>query len=271
MTGSRGPGGFKLAQNYKPEREAREERGRVRGYQARRAVHDNQVNRRKRDNIVAGAGLVIVLVLLVGAQVFYFSGGPGTPAATATDTPTDAATDEARTLPSPDLAENRTWTGDLTLNDIPLGLELDGALAPQAVASTISLAQDGFYTGTSCHRLTTDGFFVLQCGDPEGTGSGGPGYNYGPIENAPADDLYPAGTIAMARVGNDAESIGSQFFVVYDDTMIPSDSAGGYTVVGRVTSGLDELKAGITDAGTDDGSSDHPPAVTTTITAFSVQ
>ncbi|MFC5931489.1 peptidylprolyl isomerase [Cryobacterium melibiosiphilum] len=260
-----------MAQNYKPEREAREERGRVRGYQARRAVHDTQVKRRKRDNLVAGAGLVVVLVLLVSAQVFYFSGGPGTPATTdtASDTPTDAATDEARTLPSPDVAENRTWTGTLTLNDIPLGLELDGARAPQAVASTITLAQDGFYDGIICHRLTTEGIFVLQCGDPDGTGEGGPGYAYGPIENGPADNFYPAGTLAMARVGGDGASMGSQFFIVYEDTTIQSDDAGAYTVMGRVTSGLDELKAGIIDAGTVDGSS--TPAVETTITAFSVQ
>jgi peptidyl-prolyl cis-trans isomerase B (cyclophilin B) len=265
-----------VAQNYKPEREAREERVRVRGYQARRAVHENQLKRRRRDNIVAGAGLVVVLVLLVGAQVFYFSGGPGTPAATdtasesPTETPTEAATDEARTLPAPDAAESRTWAGTLTLNDISLGIELDGALAPQAVASTITLAQDGFYSGIDCHRLTTDGFSVLQCGDPDGEATG-PGYSYGPIENAPADDVYAAGTIAMARIGNDAESIGSQFFLVYEETTIPSDTAGGYTVVGRVTSGLDELKTGITDAGTDDDSSDGAPAVPTTITAFSVQ
>lgn len=261
-----------VAQNYKPEREAREERGRVRGYQARRTVHDHQVKRRTRDNIVAGAGLVIVLALLIGAQVFYFSQGPGAPTASdQTTAPTDAATDEARALPSVEVAENRTWTGSLNLNDIPLAIELDGALAPQAVASTITLAQAGFYDGVNCHRLTTDGFFVLQCGDPNGDGTGGPGYNYGPIENAPADDVYPAGTIAMARVGNDAESIGSQFFLVYDDTTIPADSVGGYTVVGRVTNGLDELKAGITDAGTDDGSTDGSPAVATTITAFSLQ
>jgi len=111
---------------------------------------------------------------------------------------------------------------------------------------------------------------VLQCGDPDGDASG-PGYSYGPIENAPADDVYPAGTIAMARVGQDAQSIGSQFFVVYDDTTIGSDSAGGYTVVGRVTSGLAELKAGVTSAGTVDGSTDGSPAVPTIITAFSVQ
>lgn len=263
-----------MAQNYKPERDAREERVRVRGYQARRRVHEHQVKRRSRDNIVAGAGLLVVLALLVGAQVFYFSGGPGAPiasnTASSTAVPTDTATDEPRTLPSPDVAENRTWTGTLTLNDIPLGVELDGALAPQAVASTITLAQDGFYDGVACHRLTTDGFFVLQCGDPAGDASG-PGYSYGPIENAPTDNVYPAGTIAMARVGDDAESNGSQFFVVYDDTTIGSDNAGGYTVVGRVTSGLSELKAGITDAGTDDGTTDGGPAVPTSITAFSVQ
>ena len=144
-------------------------------------------------------------------------------------------------LPPTTLAGNRNWTGTLTLNDIPLGVDLDGAAAPQAVSSTIALTQKGFYDGLTCHRLTDGGFYVLQCGDPEGNGPGGPGYWYGPIENAPADDVYPAGTIAMARQGDNAYSMGSQFFIVYEDTTIPSDAAGGYTVLGKVTSGLDQL------------------------------
>ncbi|MDJ0336958.1 peptidylprolyl isomerase [Cryobacterium sp. PH31-O1] len=271
-----------MASNYKLERAAREERGRVRSYQARRAVHEHQHRRRVRDNVIAGGGLLVVLTLIVVAQVFYFDGGPGTPALTApgSATPTPAATaaagENSGDVPASALAEDRTWTGTLTLNDIPLGIELDGALAPQGVSSTISLAQSGFYTGVSCHRLTDGGFFVLQCGDPDANSTStdathGPGYSYGPVENAPADDVYPAGTLAMARQSGNGYSMGSQFFVVYDDTTIPSDAGGGYTVLGHVTSGLDELKAQITDAGTADASGDGAPKVPTTITAITVQ
>jgi peptidyl-prolyl cis-trans isomerase B (cyclophilin B) len=130
-----------------------------------------------------------------------------------------------------------TVTFDTTCG--PVVAELDGDAAPHAVGSLLALADEGFFDGTPCHRLTTAGIFVLQCGDPTGTGTGGPGYRFGPVENAPSDDLYAAGTLAMARVGNDATSMGSQFFIVYEDSTIPSDSAGGYTVMGSVTSGLD--------------------------------
>ena len=264
-----------MASNYKLERAAREERGRVRSYQARRAVHEHQTKRRVRDNLLAGGGLLVVLTLIVVAQIFFFNGGPGTPEATeaATDTPTSAPTDAAGSnsgeVPASTLAEGRTWTGTMTLNDIAVGFELDGALAPQAVSSTINLVQTGFYDGLSCHRLTVEGIFVLQCGDPVGDGTGGPGYSYGPVENAPTDDVYPAGTLAMARSGSDGFSNGSQFFIVYEDSTIPADSAGGYTVLGQVTSGLDQIRAQITDAGiTDDGTS---PVVPTTITGITVQ
>ncbi|TFD54345.1 peptidylprolyl isomerase [Cryobacterium sp. Hh11] len=264
-----------MASNYKLERAAREERGRVRSYQARRAVHEHQSKRRVRDNLIAGGGLLVVLTLIVVAQVFYFTGGPGTPEATtaATDTPTTTPTAAAGAnsgvVPASTLAEDRTWTGTMTLNDIPVGIELDGALAPQAVSSTISLVQTGFYDGLTCHRLTVEGIFVLQCGDPVGDGTGGPDYSYGPVENAPTDDVYPAGTLAMARSGNDGFSNGSQFFIVYEDSTIPADSAGGYTVLGRVTSGLDQIKTEITDAGITAGGAS--PVVPTTITGITVQ
>lgn len=274
-----------MAPSNKQDREARESRGRVRAYQARQAVHAQQGKRRVRDNILAAGVLVVVLVVLVGAQIFYFTGGPGTPDSTAaaTDSPTpDAAMTptagaNAGDVPSSDLAEGRTWTGTLTLNDIPLGISLDGALAPQAVSSTISLAQSGFYDGLSCHRLTngkdaTGGdFAVLQCGSPDGNGLEGPGYYYGPVENAPADNVYPAGTIAMAR-SSDPYSQGSQFFIVYADTKIPAGEDGsGYTVIGQVTSGLDQLVSGVTAAGVADGSTDGAPLVPTTITSLTVQ
>ena len=257
------------------DRQAREERARLRTYQARQEVHVRKQRRRVRDNVIAVVALVVVLALATAAQLLYFGGGPGTPVAEPTETPTATPTpppgENQGDVPSADIAEGRTWTGTLTLNDIPLGVELDGAAAPQAVSSTISLAQSGFYDGVSCHRLTRDNIWVLQCGDPAGDGTGGPGYNYGPVENAPADGQYPAGTIAMARQPTNAYSQGSQFFIVYEDTHLTPDEAGGYTVIGRVTSGLDQLKSGVTDAGTADGGTDGAPAVPVTITGFTIQ
>ncbi len=135
-----------------------------------------------------------------------------------------------------------TWTVRLATTCGDVTLELDADAAPQGVGNLVFLAQEGWYDDTPCHRLTTQGIFVLQCGDPTGTGTGGPGYSFGPVENAPADDVYPAGTVAMARVGGDGESMGSQFFLVYEDSTIPSDGAGGYTVLGRVTEGLDIVR-----------------------------
>lgn len=161
--------------------------------------------------------------------------------------------------PDPSLAEGRVWTATFTTSVGDIVVELDGEAAPQAVASFVALAEEGFFDQTECHRLTTSGIFVLQCGDPLGTGTGGPAYRYGPIENAPEDDVYPAGTLAMARVGNDGESMGSQFFVVYQDSPIPSDNAGGYTVFGQVTEGL-SIVEGVASAGTITGEPDGRPA-----------
>ncbi|TFC51676.1 peptidylprolyl isomerase [Cryobacterium shii] len=263
--------------NKKQDRESREARVRVRAFQARRAVHEHQQKRRLRDNIFAGIAVTAVLALAVGAQLAFFSGGSGKVAPSTPATPTPSASETAPAgansgdVPPTTLAEGRTWTGTMALNGIPLEIELDGAAAPQAVSSTISLINSGFYQDLTCHRLTTGGFFVLQCGDPEGTGAGGPGYSYGPVENAPADNVYPAGTLAMARQGGNAYSMGSQFFIVYDDTTIPADAVGGYTVLGKVTGGLDQIKAQITDAGVTGGSADGAPAVPTTITQVSVQ
>ena len=225
---------------------------------------------RRRRTLAVVAGLLAGLLVVVGA-VAAIRGGGGTTAAppTATETPVPEPT-ETGTAPDPAVAEARTWTGTITTSAGPVGVELDGAAAPAAVASFVTLAQEGYFDGTTCHRLVTDGIFVLQCGDPTGTGTGGPGYSYGPVENAPADDLYPAGTLAMARRGGDGESMGSQFFVVYQDSTIPSDAAGGYTVFGRVTSGLEAVQA-VAAAGAEGGAPDGPPAQPVTLDQVSVQ
>ena len=201
-------------------------------------------------------GLIVVaaLVLTLGVSamfLFFQMDRPG--AQNAAQTPPPAAPEPvepeiSELVPAPDLAEDRTWTGAFATNRGEIAFELDGAAAPQAVANFVTLAGSGFFDATKCHRLVTSGIFILQCGDPDASGMGGPGYDWGPIENAPADDVYPAGTIAMARVGNNAFSMGSQFFLVYEDSPIPSDSAGGYTVFGHITSGL-EVVSTIADEG----------------------
>lgn len=203
---------------------------------------------RPRRGVVALA--VVAALVLVGAVVFTATrdadeAAPGASASSPQNpcpSPTSQAVPEAPRLqgpPDPASVQGQTVTAVLTTSCGDITLRLDAAAAPQAVANFVYLAQEDFYSGTPCHRLTTEGIYVLQCGDPTGTGTGGPGYSWGPIENAPGDDVYPAGTLAMARQGGDASSMGSQFFLVYEDSTIPSDAAGGYTVFGEVTSGLD--------------------------------
>ncbi len=255
------------------EREARAARERLRRYTARQSVHESQVRRRRRDNILAFAGVVVVAALATFTQIVYFTAGPGAPLPepSATSSPDVTTGQNIGDIPDPATAEARAWDGTLTLNDIPLGIELDGAAAPQAVASFVQEVADGYFIDKSCHRLTTGPAYLIQCGSLDGAGTGDPDYMFGPIENAPADDVYPAGTIALARAGGAAYSQGHQFFIMLQDGTIPRDAAGGYTVFGKVTSGLDALIAGVADAGTEDGSADGRPAVPTTITAVTVQ
>jgi len=235
------------------KREREYARRRYADWQVRQAAKARRRRRIRNSSLVVAGILVPVLVI---GLVWFLSGRDGEDVTTTpTDTPSESADTENpcpevttgavaeppqfEAVPDPSVAEGRTWTATVTTTCGDITLELDGALAPQSVANFVQLARDGFYDASPCHRLTTSGIFVLQCGDPTATGQGGPGYSWGPIENAPADDLYPAGTLAMARVGEDAESQGSQFFLVYQDSTIPSDGAGGYSVFGTITGGLD--------------------------------
>lgn len=232
-------------------------------WQQRRAA---RAARRRRIQLIVGA---VIAALVVVALIFGLTGvfspqddpptpdaasapgpvsDPANPCPTPTQTPTAPPT--TGTAPPAEAAQDRTWTGTLETTCGPVGIELDGAAAPQAVANFVTLAREGFFDGTLCHRVTTEGIFVLQCGDPSATGTGGPGYTWGPVENAPEGDVYPAGTLAMARQPGKADSQGSQFFLVYRDSTIPADAAGGYSVFGTVTSGLDVVTT-VADGGTD--------------------
>ena len=238
------------------KREREYERRRLEKWQERQVRA--KAERRRRNVIGASiAGVIVVVTAIVIAFVLTDKSPAAAPTATPTATSTSTAgaldysprTGNGGKVPDASLAQNRTWTATITTNRGTITVDLYGDKAPQAVANFVTLAQQGFFDQTKCHRLVTTGIHVLQCGDPTATGTGGPGYSWGPIENAPADGSYPKGTLAMARQSDNPSSMGSQFFFTYDDTQIPADSAGGYAVFGKVTSGLDVLQA-IADEGT---------------------
>ena len=158
------------------------------------------------------------------------------------------------------------FTATLKTNRGDIAVAVDAAKAPCTATSFKHLASKGYFAKTSCHRLTTEGLFVLQCGDPTGTGGGGPGYGFG-IENAPADGKFPAGSLAMAR-SNDPNSNGSQFFLVYKDSQLPTEG-GGYSIFGRVTKGLDVVNK-VAAGGVAGGGGEGPPAQKVTIEAVDV-
>jgi peptidyl-prolyl cis-trans isomerase B (cyclophilin B) len=153
----------------------------------------------------------------------------------------------------------------MSTNQGNLGLLLDNAKAPCTVNSFASLAQQGYFNDTPCHRLTTSPTLsVLQCGDPTGEGTGGPGYEFAneyPTNQYQPDNpalqqavLYPRGTLAMANAGPNTN--GSQFFLVYKDSQLPP----GYTVFGRIDdTGLATLDK-IAAAGVEGGGQDGSPA-----------
>ena len=128
-----------------------------------------------------------------------------------------------------------------------------GAKAPITLTQLSTLARGGYFNNSLCHRLTTQGLYVLQCGDPTATGGGGPNFTYRD-ENLPAEGLnnYPAGTVAMANSGPGTN--GSQFFLVFADTTLGAN----YTIWGTVTQGLEIVKA-IAKAGVKGGGADGAP------------
>ncbi|MET0812317.1 MAG: peptidylprolyl isomerase [Microbacterium sp.] len=165
----------------------------------------------------------------------------------------------------PDATGEASGTVQATLQtnvgDIPLTLDADRT--PCTVGSFVSLADQGYFDGSPCHRLTTSGIFVLQCGDPSGTGRGGPGYRY--ADELDGSETYPAGTVAMANAGPDTN--GSQFFLVYEDTQLPPS----YTVFGEISpEGLDVVRAIAAD-GVSDGGGDGAPASAVTITGVTLE
>ncbi|HEY5150864.1 MAG TPA: peptidylprolyl isomerase [Mycobacterium sp.] len=155
-----------------------------------------------------------------------------------------------------------TVSVSLSTNQGNIGLILDNAKAPCTVNSFASLAQKGFFNDTPCHRLTTsESLSVLQCGDPTGSGSGGPGYQFAneyPTDQYPKDDpalqqpiTYPRGTLAMANAGPNTN--GSQFFLVYKDSKLPPNYTAFGTIDPTGLATLDKIAAGGVAGGDQDG------------------
>jgi peptidyl-prolyl cis-trans isomerase B (cyclophilin B) len=255
--------------------------------QKRRA---ERAHRRQRTAIITSASVVIVVVVAVVVLSTVGMPGGGDAAAPPADAPTPtaapaapAALGDCSFTPTPDEPAARpapvpTVTTASTSGTVPVSLQtdrgpipltLDRSTGPCAVESFVSLVNAGYYNDTPCHRLTTgEGLRVLQCGDPTGQGTGGPGYTINdepPTGLAPAGDgsvIYPRGTVAMAKT-QAPDSGGSQFFLVYADSTLPPD----YTVFGTVgAEGLATLDA-IAQGGSDDsnGSGDGAPRTPVTI------
>jgi peptidyl-prolyl cis-trans isomerase B (cyclophilin B) len=236
-----------------PEKRRRELQRRKLERQAR--LRAQRVAEARKRTAVIGACVVAVAAIVVGTVALWPSAKPkatttASSSASAASSPSAAKANYTitpkknegswKTEPPMTIDTAVGYTAKINLGQGLVTLKLDAAAAPHTVNSFVFLANQHFFDGVYCHRLTTEGLYVLQCGDPTGTGSGGPGYTF-KDENLTAASVkggtYPAGTVAMANSG--ANTNGSQFFLVYKDSPLPAN----YTPFGTITGGMDVLNA----------------------------
>jgi cyclophilin family peptidyl-prolyl cis-trans isomerase len=155
----------------------------------------------------------------------------------------------------------KSYTAEIETNMGPLTVELYAGTAPVAVNSFVTLARYHYFDGTDCHRIIPQ--FVAQCGDPTGTGSGGPGYEFG--DELPEEGAYQIGSLAMANAGPNTN--GSQFFIITgpNGAALPPD----YTLFGMVTDGLDTTVPKLDEAGNPEGNG-VPPLEPVTIESITI-
>ncbi|MFD8640647.1 peptidylprolyl isomerase [Streptomyces zaomyceticus] len=231
-------------------------------------------NRRKakRRNTVVAAALAVVLAaggaVYASVQLTDDGSDKGSDnAASGSPTPTPSQSESANPEPKLSVDAKASYAMALRTNEGDVTITMDAAKTPRTVNSFSHLAAKKYFDGTKCHRLTTKGIFVLQCGDPKGDGTGGPGYtipdeNLGALGKAGADGTvtYPAGTVAMANTGQPGSG-GSQFFLVYKDTKLPPS----YTPFGKIdAAGLGVVEK-VAAAGVTGGATDGAPKKAVTI------
>jgi len=244
----------------KQERQRKLARERYERRLAREAQRQASIKRTTQWTAGGVVVLVVVAVVVVGVLTLThkssakaLSSPTATPSVNTTPTPTPTPTEvkEPAThctytpsgtaarkvgIPSATPDFKATYQATINTNRGAIVIDLLNSKATCTVNSFVFLAQKGFFNKTPCPRLVTTGIFVLQCGDPTGTGAGGPGYEF-ESENL-AGATYNTGTLAMANSGT-PNSNGSQFFIVYKNTPLPPS----YTPFGTVTSGLNILTA----------------------------
>ncbi|MEV7423025.1 MULTISPECIES: peptidylprolyl isomerase [unclassified Streptomyces] len=221
-------------------------------------------------NTVIAAALAVVVVGGAGAYAAVKSSdgdSKSNAAAEKTASPSPSETESAEPEPKMTIDKSAKYTFDFKTDQGTIKIAMDAKKTPHTVNSFKALADKGYFDKTKCHRLTTEGIFVLQCGDPKGDGTGGPGYtiedeNLTALGKAGADGTvtYPAGTVAMANTGQ-PHTGGSQFFLVYKDTKL----APGYTPFGTLDdAGLKAVKA-VAKAGVEGGGGDGAPKKAVTV------
>jgi peptidyl-prolyl cis-trans isomerase B (cyclophilin B) len=213
---------------------------------------------------VAGLAVVAITVTLVALNYDFSKDDKKTAAeGTCSYHPDGTAAKKVAGLPPATPAQAKgTQKATLTTNRGPITLELLNSKAPCTVNSFTFLAKQKYFDGTSCHRVTQGALAVLQCGDPTGTGTGGPGYIFG--EENLTGAKYPKGTVAMARTQTPGSN-GSQFFLVYADSTLGPE----YTPFGTITGGMEILEA-VGKAGPIGGDTNPKPKLPVTITSVSI-
>ena len=180
--------------------------------------------------------MALAAALTFGAAVLLAAcstAGGASPATTTETAAGECPTSQPEALPA---GETRTVTIDTDKGSIAITIEAD--LSPIAAGNFVALAGCGYYDGVVFHRVVPG--FVIQGGDPTGTGSGGPGYE---IQDEPVTTTYGRGVVAMARTSQ-PNSVGSQFFIVLDDAARAAlESANTYQIIGSVSSGMDAVDA----------------------------
>lgn len=195
------------------------------------------------------------------------------PAAKASASPSPSASESAEPEPEVTIDKTATYAMDIRTSQGELKFTMDASKTPHTTNSFKYLADKGFFDGTKCHRLVTEGIFVLQCGDPKGDGTGGPGYtipdeNLDALGKAGADGTvtFPAYTVAMANTGQEHTG-GSQYFLVYKDSKLPPT----YTPFGTMDAASLKAVQAIGKAGVDGGATDGAPKKAVDVSKVTVE
>ncbi len=248
----------------------------------RQLARRREQERARRQRLIVIGAVAAVLVISGGVWLFVSRGSSTTAAGPASSTGATASSSAEPTTPCSYSAagtaakqvnapanleplNSGTVQATMTVNGQEVPITLDRTLAPCGVNSFLSLASQGFYDGTDCHRLTaSDQLNVLQCGDPTGKGNGGPGYGF--ATEAAQGATYPVGTVALANASGEATSNGSQFFIAYGPTTLSPQ----YTVLGTVTGQGMTVIQQIAAKGVQKGAQDGPPVEKATIEKVTV-